>query len=111
MSLDKKKYDLSGLDNAPDAEPKEQVNLRDRSQADRQKDNEEMMRAVMKKEKEGWTHISDKVVQYVRPTGYGMVTLVRGEWKWVADRNGQPRREGSRALLESAMKDVQEVIN
>ena len=81
------------------------------SESERRKRDEQMMKAVLHQEREGWTRISSTCLQYVRPTGCGFVTLVRKEWKWLADRNGEPRKQGTRTLLESAMLDVTQIIN
>lgn len=82
-----------------------------RSQADKVKSDKQMMEAVLSKEREGWTRLSSTGLQYVRPTGYGFVTYVRGEWCWLADRVGQPRKQGKCTLLEAAMAGVQQEIN
>ena len=82
-----------------------------RSQTEKVRSDKQMMEAVLKREREGWSRVSPMVLQYVRPTGYGFVTHIRGQWEWIADRAGQPRKQGVRQLLESAMSDVQKVIN
>jgi len=75
------------------------------------KSEKQAMEAVLKVEREGWTRITTTMLQYVRPTGYGFVTRIRGQWEWFADRVGQPRVSGNRQLLESAINDVEQEIN
>jgi hypothetical protein len=79
--------------------------------ATRKKRDAEMMEAVLKQEKEGWSRISSTTLQFIRPTGHGFVLFVRGQWEWMADRNGTPRETGTCSLLEAAMQEVQNVIN
>lgn len=78
---------------------------------ERVRSDKEMLGAILKQEREGWTRISPMVLQYVRPTGCGFVTRIRGQWEWLADRAGQDRVSGTRQLLESAMNDVEQTIN
>jgi hypothetical protein len=87
------------------------INNVDRPYDDKRKDDAEMMEAVLKDERKGWTRISSTSLQYCAETGYGFVVFVRKEWNWLADRNGCPRKEGKCSLLESAMSEVQNVVN
>ena len=90
---------------------KPQVNNRDRAPKERLKDDTDMMTAVMKGHKEGWTQITAKSIQYIRPTGYGFVAEIKGQYGWLAQHNGQARREGICTLIESAMQAVQNEVN
>ena len=82
-----------------------------RSYTDKVRSDKQMMEAVMAKEHQGWTRISSGTLQYIHPNGSGFVMLVRGEWRWITERVGEPRKEGVRTLLESALQDVQNIIN
>jgi len=90
---------------------KRMINNRDRAQSERLADDKGMMDAVLKTNKEGWTKLTNTTWQYVRPSGNGFITFIMGNWKWMANPNGQPRVEGSCKLIESAMQAVQNEIN
>jgi len=73
--------------------------------------DKEAMEALLKKERSGWTRISPLTLQYVSPHGYGFVTNVDNEWKWIAHPNGQDRMDGTASILQTATETVQNKVN
>ena len=73
--------------------------------------DKQIMGAILKREREGWSRVSPLTFQYVHPSGYGFITSIQGQWEWVADPAGQDRKKGARMLMESAMQDVQNAVN
>ena len=73
--------------------------------------DKEMMEAVMKRERKGWTRLTALTLQYVAPSGYGFVTWADNEWKWVAAPNGQPQKKGTASILQTATTAVENRVN